>query len=319
MKVLQLTSDWKWTGPAEPMLRLTRGLEDRGHTVELACPLAPEPRRDGLAERARAAGVDPVLTLERHRGVHPWRDRHDAKRLRQLLRQGGYDVVHTWHTRDHVLALRARRGLATRVVRSWRSASPARARPWNRWLFGPGSDGVWCVSPASAVRIAALRGGRPVAGGFGAVDLDRFRPQPAPPDVRASLGLDPADVVVGIVARVQRHRRFDLLLEAARRLCDREASARVLVVGRGTRRDGLKDRLSQKLHPPRATVPSTFGQVNPASMLTRWMRPPKRRLRKAPNEFITNPSFCQGNRSSESVGWGTLIVAKWGERARMVV
>jgi glycosyltransferase involved in cell wall biosynthesis len=237
VKVLQLTSDWKWTGPAEPMLRLARGLEERGHEVQLACPEAPEPRRDGVAARARAAGVDPVLELEPRRGVHPWRDRRDAKRLRQLLRQGGYDVVHSWHTRDHVLALRARRGLGTRVVRSWRSAAPVAARPWNRWLFGPGSDGVWCVSPVSAARSAFLRGGRPIAGGFGAVDLDRFRPQPARAEVRESLGLAPDDGVVGIVARVQRHRRFDLLLEAARRLCDRDASARVLVVGRGTHRD----------------------------------------------------------------------------------
>ena len=45
---------------------------------------------------------------------------------------------------------------------------------------------------------------------------------------------------------------------------------------RGSRRLGLKLRLSQKVQPPVATVPSTLGQVNPASMLTFWTRTPNR-------------------------------------------
>jgi hypothetical protein len=45
---------------------------------------------------------------------------------------------------------------------------------------------------------------------------------------------------------------------------------------RGNRRLGLKLRLSQNVQPPVATVPSTFGQVNPASMLTFCTRSPNR-------------------------------------------
>ena len=45
---------------------------------------------------------------------------------------------------------------------------------------------------------------------------------------------------------------------------------------RGSRRLGLKLRLSQKVQPPVATVPSTLGQVKPASMLTFCTRPPNR-------------------------------------------
>jgi glycosyltransferase involved in cell wall biosynthesis len=40
--------------------------------------------------------------------------------------------------------------------------------------------------------------------------------------------------VVGITARVQRHRRFDLLLEALARLAPAIPEARLLVIGRGT-------------------------------------------------------------------------------------
>jgi glycosyltransferase involved in cell wall biosynthesis len=132
-------------------------------------------------------------------------------------------------------------------VRSWRRAEAIALRPWNRWLFGPGTDGLLCVSPGSARRNDSLRGGRPTLGVFGAVDLARFRPAPPDPGVRAALGLAPGDRVVGIVARVQAHRRFDLLLEAARRLFARDARARLLVVGRGTRRAELAEAPAARL------------------------------------------------------------------------
>ena len=92
------------------------------------------------------------------------------------------------------------------------------ATPWNRWLYGPGSDGVLCVSPGAAQRNERLRGGRPLAGAFGAVDTERFHPAPRSHALAQELGLAPSQRVVGIVARAQRHRRFDLLLEAIREL-----------------------------------------------------------------------------------------------------
>ena len=46
-----------------------------------------------------------------------------------------------------------------------------------------------------------------MAGLLGAVDVERFKPAPPDPELRASLGLKPEHRVVGIVARVQRHQR----------------------------------------------------------------------------------------------------------------
>jgi len=188
--------------------------------------------------RARSAGVEPVLEIARGRGAIGWNDAGDVRRLRALTARRRFEVLHTWHTRDHVLALRAatgprRAGLA-RIVRSYALADPIPDRPWNRWLFGPATDGLLCVSPAAAARNAGLRRARALAGVFGAVDLERFRPGAPPASVRKGLGLLPEHRVVGIVARVQRHRRFDLLLEAAALLLRREPDARLLIVGRGS-------------------------------------------------------------------------------------
>jgi glycosyltransferase involved in cell wall biosynthesis len=241
------------------MLQLALRQRARGGEVRLACPEPPPGASRSLADEARRAGLAPALELERARGVRPWRDRGDVARLRALLEEGAVEIAHVWHTRDHVLALRAagprRRRGETRLVRTWRRAEPIPRDPASRWLLGPGTDGLLCVSPGIAQQSRALRAGRPVRGAFGAVDLARFAPAPPGPTahadaraaVRAALGLPPAARVVGIVARVQPHRRFDLLLEAARRLFRADPEARLLVVGRGTRRRELAEEPARRL------------------------------------------------------------------------
>lgn len=251
LRVLLLTSDWKWTGPAEPMLELAAGLEERGHEVAVACPDAPEGQLRGVAHEARVRGLAPALVLGRGRGEWWLRDAADARRLRGLLAESGFDLVHAFHTRDHALALRAAGWLPgrrrVRVVRFWRKGESLPVGLSSRLLLGPGSDGLHCVAPGVADRCRAQRGGRPTRGWFGAVDLERFAPRPPDAAVRASLGLGAADRVVGIVARVQPHRRFELLLEAAARLFAGDARARLLVVGRGTHREPLAEAPARRL------------------------------------------------------------------------
>jgi glycosyltransferase involved in cell wall biosynthesis len=233
------------------MLQLLLAQRARGCTAELVCPEDPDGRPDSLPQQARAAGVEPLLALGRARGAIWWRDTGDARRLAGLLQQRPFDVVHTWHTRDHVIAVRAaaeqRRSGATRLVRSHRSAEPIPRLPWNRWLFGRATDGLLCVSPRAAERNAWLRNGRPVLGALGAVDLQRFAPRPPDPALRASLGLSPEHRVVGITARVQRHRRFDLLLRAMARLSQAVPEARLLVIGRGTHLEETARRPAERL------------------------------------------------------------------------
>jgi glycosyltransferase involved in cell wall biosynthesis len=224
------------------MLRLGLALQARGSRVWLACPEPPGPRDRSLVAEARAAGMEPALTIRRGRGTGP-RDLRDVRRLRALLDAEEVEIIHVWHARDHLLALQAALGRRsrTRIVRSYRKAEKIPSWPWNRFVFGPGTDGLVCVSPETARANEALRGGRPITGIFGAVDLTRFRPGPADPRVRRELGFRPQDRVLGIVARVQGHRRFDLLVEAARLLFARCSDARLLIVGRGTRRHELAE------------------------------------------------------------------------------
>src|SRR6185369_8306868 len=60
------------------------------------------------------------------------------------------------------------------------------------------------------------------------------------------------------------------------------------------RRLGLKLLLSQNVQPPMATVPSTFGHVNPASTLTFCTRrAPNLLCRKCRYVWYLRPAFCQ--------------------------
>ena len=241
MRVLHASSDWKWTGAAEPLLLLLQALRSRGHAADLACPEPPSPELRSLASEARKRGVAPRYKLERGRGIGIVRDTPDVRRMKGWLEETGCEVVHAWHSRDHGLALRAagprRRAGATVLVRSLPGAAAPSFTPWNRWLLGPGCDGLLCVGEENVRANARLRGGRPLEGYLGVIDSDRFSPSRGP--VPGALGLQGLvrGNVIGIVARMQRHRRFDLLLDAFALLASRNPDARLLVLGRGTHRE----------------------------------------------------------------------------------
>lgn len=221
------------------MLRLGVALRARGHTIDFVFPDPEADSSRNLASEMDRAALSRRSRIGRGQGVRPFRDRCDVETLAELFRETRPDIVHCWHTRDHVLALRARRKTARDarpvIVRSYRSAEPVGRNPFAHWLLGPGCDGLLCVSPATAERLRPLRGGRPILGRLGTVDLATFCPGQGIP--RETLGFPPDAVVVGIVARMQRHRRFDLLLGAFARVVRECPRARLLVVGRGSHRE----------------------------------------------------------------------------------
>jgi glycosyltransferase involved in cell wall biosynthesis len=236
VRILHLTADWKWTGPAEPMLNAVVGLRARGHSVGAAFPKPPEGRA-GLLERARERGVEPLLRLARRQGYVPLRDRAEVRELRGLVERGRYDVVHAHHTRDHILARLALRGLPARLVASWHHGDPVPNRFWNRRLLGPrGAHGLVVLSERIAHAAQRELGWPAQRLGVvpGCVDAERFAPRPPSEAVRRELGLTGAERVVGLVARLQPHRRVDLLLEAFERARRRAPALRLVVVGRGT-------------------------------------------------------------------------------------
>jgi glycosyltransferase involved in cell wall biosynthesis len=250
VRILHLTADWKWTGPAEPMLHAVTGLRERGHRVDAAFPIPPDYQGGGLLERARARGVEPLLRLARRQGWLPLRDRGEVLRLRRLIERANYDVVHVHHTRDHILARLALRGLPARLVVSWHHGDAIPPRPWNRWLFGPRAAAGLVVLGERVARAAHERQGWPeerIAIVPGCVDPERYAPREPSQLVRSEFGLHGGERVIGVVARLQPHRRMELLLEAFERARRSAPALRLLVIGRGTRaRDVLDEPVARR-------------------------------------------------------------------------
>ena len=249
MRILQLTSDWKWTGPAEPMVHAVTGLRARGHEVDAAFPPTPAGHAGGLPERARERGVVAAFEPAPGQGYWPLRDGGEVRRLRAFLAAGRFDVVHATHARAHLLArfaLGAHRA-ETRLVAGWTHGDPIPRRPWNRWLYGPpGCDGLALLTETLAADAREYLGS-PVGVLSGVVDTARFAPRARRVNLRESLGLKPEQRVIGLVARLQPHRRVDLILEALVRARGEAPDLRLLVIGRGTRAREVLEVPAQRL------------------------------------------------------------------------
>ena len=250
VRALHLFSNFKWTGPAEPAVELVRRLRALGHACDLAISTFTKGGdRRPLLEEARARGVEPLLRFELSKHFAPIRDLRDARSLARFLAETSPEVLHTHLSNDHLVAVVARRfgpskpalvrsiydgevGSLSLRERLCLRRTDAVIAPGRRPAEGLVAAGV----PSSRVRVIEPP-----------LDLDRFDPVRVLPDTRPDLGLEPEDFVVGIVSRVQRRRRFDLLLEAIRVGVARLPRLRLLVVGRGTRLERVARRPARKL------------------------------------------------------------------------
>jgi len=256
MKILQFTSDWKWTGPAEPMLHAVIGLRARGHEVDAAFPPTPPGHADGLSGRARERGVAAAYEPAAGQGYLPLRDGGEVRRLRAFLQERRYDVVHVAHARAHLLARLALGGppRRTKLVVAWTHGEPIPQRPWNRWLYGPGGCDAVAVLSERLADDAREYAGQLAGVVSGVVDTGRFTPRARRTELREALGLKPEQRAIGLVARLQPHRRVELVLESLARAVREVPELRLVVVGRGTRAKQVLDDPARELGVDHAVI-----------------------------------------------------------------
>jgi glycosyltransferase involved in cell wall biosynthesis len=238
MRILHLFSNYKWTGPAEPALNLCVSLRALGVDITFACARDSGKSEHKVARVAAERGLPPLLDfhLDKHR--HPWRNLQDRRALAALLRRERYDAIHCHLDNDHQIALGPARAAGLPLLRtSYEGLGLKRGRRHEKLL----RDTAWLFEPSEraadhdAKHFPFPRGRMTVVPG--AVDTERFKPGLGLPSLRADWSV-PADAyVVGIVARMQPHRRYEDLFEAFRRVADAHPTARLVVIGRGTRQE----------------------------------------------------------------------------------
>lgn len=244
MNILHLFSNYKWTGPAEPAVNLAAALQKRGHCVRFASGRRPR-RADNkcVNEYAAERGLDVIDKMRLAKHIHVAGNLADARLLSEIISKNEIDVVHAHLANDHLIAALAARRMASppKIIRTFYDGSRLSWRIRTIYLLSKHTDrAIFCsraVRDATVARYLFDESRTAVL--EGAVDVERFDPDRSLPDVRSRLGLSPEDYVVGIVARVQWHRRFDVLLDAAEKAAASLPDFRLLIIGRGTNLEAI--------------------------------------------------------------------------------
>src|SRR6185503_14630370 len=107
MNILHLFSDWKWTGPAEPVLNLCEELARRGHNVTFAYRRPPKPVQRSIESFVGQFKVKTTGQFRLNRYFSIADNPRDVLALRRFIREHSIDVVNTHLAHDHTLAAAA--------------------------------------------------------------------------------------------------------------------------------------------------------------------------------------------------------------------
>lgn len=236
-RILHLFANYKWTGPADPAIRAAARLRERGLDVVFAqASFMHKGGEHWMAEQFERWRLPVVTGLELRKHFHVRSLLRDTQALRAMILRDRIDLVHCHLGADHLLATLACRKVANApvVVRSLYDPEPPPRGLRERFAFAR-THGV--VAPTRSVSTAMVE--------RFAFDRERVlvqEPVTEPrkqdgPDLRAEWGLVDHHRLVGITARVQPHRRFELLWAVAKRVTTAMPDARFVLLGRGNEQD----------------------------------------------------------------------------------
>jgi len=244
MKILHLFSNWKWTGPADPVLNLCKGLEARGQDVTFAYRKPPIPVEDSIEKRVFKAGVKATdqfylnHALKFYHLSFIWKNFRDIQSLTNYLDQEKFDLLNVHHTHGHILG-----GIAARrskypviVIRTDHKRDALKPNVGNRLLISRLTDGMITFSEKAwkedreNFKIPSERIRRITP----ALDLNRYDRQKEFKNMRAALGIGSSDIIIGMVARFQRYRRTEFFLKAVKAIVREFPNIKVLLVGRSS-------------------------------------------------------------------------------------
>ena len=230
MRILQVLADSKWTGPADPVLILSRALKERGNDVMLVVrrPSDRAEADDTIVFHAERAGVPLDVSLDWDRRTKP--DNmfgipgiiRDIRRLKKLIDGFGADVVNAHSDHDHLICGRAIASLKRKpiLIRTDHKRHSISKNLGSRFLINKYTDGIITFSKM----------------GFGAISRSFNFPKDrilvtdpaldlrvwdagAPAiDMRQKFKIQKDAIVIGMVARFQKYRKTDVVISAFSRV-----------------------------------------------------------------------------------------------------
>ncbi|MFA6434817.1 MAG: glycosyltransferase [Elusimicrobiales bacterium] len=244
LRILHLSESFGWSGGAAQALALAERLKAQGHDNLIACP-----EGGALWTRAGAAG------LERY-DFRPRRD-YDlpcAYKLAHLIERWKPDIINAHHPKAHAMGLLAKAitrrkpvfVVTRRVSHPLRNTVFARLKYKNSLING-------YITVAQAIRGMLVSYG--VAPGkvrtiYSGVDTGCFRPGPPCGRIVRELALPPGMPVAGLVGNYSFDKGQHLLIEAAARLLGEGKKFILLLAGRDTDSQAVRDLLARRSIPP---------------------------------------------------------------------
>ncbi|MGD0231709.1 MAG: glycosyltransferase family 4 protein [Syntrophorhabdales bacterium] len=234
MKCLHLFSDWKWTGPAEPVVSLCEALERQGVDVRLAFRKAPPDfaeRTVGKEIVRRGVSSYDGFRLNRYFSTRDWL--FDFRAIRRYAVENRFDIIHAHLTHDHSLAALSLFGCAARplLVRTDHKRDGLDRGFAMKMLLGR-TDGLAAYAETIRARdvkhlvypeerTVVLPPGVHVYGG-------------PTEDLRASLGIGKEEKIIGVIGRLKPDRGYDVVLRAFKGLKERMDGVKLVIVGRSS-------------------------------------------------------------------------------------
>ncbi len=233
MRVLITVKKNGWSGETAIIMDLARGLRSRGHDVFLAA------KKGSITESRAAEEGLPVTNMVFETGpLHVASQWGDFKRLGRFIKENDIDLVHAHASWDHwVAGFTSRKGpVRVPVVRTKHNLKLIRTHPLNRWLYNGLTDSIIAVSKAVSDHldlcpIVPSSHVRYVPNG---IRTDVFRIEDKDPAaVRASIGVDPEEILVAFISRLSERKNPEGFIEAARLVALSGRPIRFVIAGGG--------------------------------------------------------------------------------------
>jgi glycosyltransferase involved in cell wall biosynthesis len=238
MRVLHLFSNWKWTGPAEHALTTAKHLFERAYNLTFACGKPPRVVEDSLEKRAQESGIPLERCFYLNKHFHFWHNTCDVLRLRHYINSNNFDLIHTHLVNDHFIAALAVMCSSKKIalIRTLYDGTGRTITARDRLLISHAADGVITVSEIAQHTIQKQSGIPPekIRKICPGVDCNRFNQNIDGRAIRLRYGVGAKDPLVGIVARVQTHRRFAVFIKAIKQVAREIPRIKVFIIGRGT-------------------------------------------------------------------------------------
>lgn len=209
-----------------------------------------------LEQRAIARGLDLRVLPEMKRSLNPLQDSRCYFALKKMLAEYQPDIVHTHSSKAGILGRRAAYALGIPCVHTVHGAAFHYGQPsvlYHSYRLAEKLAARWCqkiITVCDAMQQQYLAAGIGTPSMYQTIysgmEVDNFlTPTVAPHQIRQRLGLKPADIVVGKVARLFNLKGHKYLVEAAANIVKANPNVRFILVGDGILQDQLQKRVAE--------------------------------------------------------------------------